>query len=131
MVMTKAAWGSPAAASWRAFTASTISDTAHTSQGPGFTRYQHQVGGADGFGGGPGDARGTVDDHPVITGCQEPHVLEQSSRFYTPHLKAQQTLGLAIGPVQGAALAIGVEQQHLESIRKCASQVGGWTLRKS
>ena len=61
----------------------------------------------------------------VIIGCREPHVLEQSSRFYTPHLKAQERLGPAIGPVQGAALAIGVEQQHLESIRKCASQVGG------
>ena len=87
MATTKAAWGgSQAAASWRAFTASTMSDTAHTPQ--------------------------------------EPHVLEQSSRFYTPHLKGQERLGPAIGPVQGAALAIGVEQQHLESIRKCASQVG-------
>ena len=90
----------------------------------GHSAYQYMRDG-DGDGGGPGDARRTVDDHPVIIWCPEPHVLEQPSRFYTPDLKAQQRLAPAIGPVQGAALAVGVEQQHLESVRKCASQVGG------
>ena len=40
----------------------------------------------------------------VIIGCREPHVLEQSSRFYTPHLKGQQRLGWARLSAQSRAL---------------------------
>ena len=54
--MTKAALGYPAAVSCRAFTAATISDTAHTSKGPGLAGIRNQVGGSHGLGTGPGGA---------------------------------------------------------------------------
>ena len=69
MVMTKAALGIPLAILWRAWTAATMSEAAHTSSGLGLGRYQHHVGHPDSVCCGFCDARRAVDDDPVVVGC--------------------------------------------------------------
>ena len=102
-----------------------MSVAAQTSKALALAGDQHHVCDPHGVGAGVADAGRAIEDKPVVAAGQSADLVDQWVAADAHYRQVLGSAGVEVAPVTGAALWIGVQEQHGSGLGQGPGQVGG------